>query len=300
MKEQMCVLDVEEPNTPPSMLRQARRFSNPSSNNETMDTIDVPLHLLIKILATRFFLEAKKTTYAPLNDQGTLMPSVEWTIMAQLWRLARNKWFEATFPVGFDITNRKLSLELFTKVKRLTPTIRTKFRRLVLLNIAFPNAKNPAIPCLQVLLLKIKNHPFGRYYSMKEDDINRIALIRLIGTDLINYGHLWIQRSSGSRPTFRIEIKSGKYHEAIREIDRRLFDNVRSIAQVDKEDMALLQIFRAWEPVPICTDSPSVINTGYVSFKKGNSKWALSLNFGVKVNDNNAYNGSIIILRTDL
>ncbi|EGG10245.1 uncharacterized protein MELLADRAFT_60700 [Melampsora larici-populina 98AG31] len=277
-------LRKEDPETPPSMLREGRLSEHARSKsslggalvaNQT-DMIDIKLkasssdfqtwgaqndssggrsaQVLIRILARQCFLDSQKTTYSPLKNRGELMPSVEWMIMAHLWRLQSTKMFASTFPKGFGMTNCQLSKRVFIMVERVTSKMRMRFQCLIMCNLEFQSAPNAAVPTLEQLILKINRSFAGQFYQMKPEDIDRIALMRLIAVESLcsatltatSMGPFWplVDLKVKWIITHLIKHKQIQYHKTIKEIDRHLFDGVRPFGQVVAEEMALIKVFK--------------------------------------------------------
>ncbi|KAH9807001.1 hypothetical protein DFH28DRAFT_1156456 [Melampsora americana] len=282
---------MEEPLTPPSMLRMARRQADKDSFSTYLSTIvsailrrlhplavtfNLPVELkdrlmvlyelppnedrdvsvlcciteylkqvLIKVLTTRRFVDGKTKTYCPyVINAGQLTPSIEGFVMVQLWRLAASNGIR--FREAFGIGNRKKSSQVLAKL---------------LFNIVTSSASDPPVPNLAQLVRMIKDSSIGgKHYEFNEDALTRIAFLRLLAVEWLRYTSEnqeteenepskklniwpWVDYKLGVLLTTIPKRNHARYHEAVREIDRRLFDGVRSFATILEEDKALLRIF---------------------------------------------------------
>ncbi|KAH9809162.1 hypothetical protein DFH28DRAFT_1112145, partial [Melampsora americana] len=279
---------MEEPLTPPSMLRMARRQADTDSFSTYLSTIlppnedrDVSVlcciteylkqvranriaqfkpHVLIKVLTTRRFVDGKTKTYCPyVINAGQLTPSIEGFVMVQLWRLAASNGIR--FREAFGIGNRKKSSQVLAKVKKTAARTRIQLQHLLLFNIVTSSASDPPVPNLAQLVRMIKDSSIGgKHYEFNEDALTRIAFLRLLAVEWLRYTSEnqeteenepskklniwpWVDYKLGVLLTTIPKRNHARYHEAVREIDRRLFDGVRSFATILEEDKALLRIF---------------------------------------------------------
>ncbi|KAH9806795.1 hypothetical protein DFH28DRAFT_1116169 [Melampsora americana] len=255
---------MEAPQTPPSMLRKARNQADTESFSTYLSTVLPPSEdrdlavlcciteflkqvrasriahikprVIIKVLTTRRFVDGKTKTYCPyIINAGQLTPSIEGFVMVQLWRLAT---IDGTrFHKAFGIGNRKKSLQVLTKVKKIAARMRVQLQKLLLFNIVPSSASDPPVPDLAHLVGMIQNSLIGaKYYVFDEDGLTHIAFLRLLAVEWLFYTSEngeneenepskklniwpWVDYKLGVLLTTIPNWNHARYHEAVREID---------------------------------------------------------------------------------
>ncbi|EGG02900.1 uncharacterized protein MELLADRAFT_109638 [Melampsora larici-populina 98AG31] len=222
---------VEDPQTPPSMLRMARKnlapgsFISEDAHELSRPFVNIKMKVVIKCLITRYFLDSKTKTYTHyLKDKGQITPCVEWLLMGQLWHLAKLPEFKRTFPKGFQVANRRRSFQVLHLVEECAVMMRLRLRDLLLFNVSVTH--NGVVPDLTHLILKCL---IAVEMVCRNPQANALPPIWQRVDAKITYITQTIP-----------ETQQKRYHKTLRDLNRLVFDGVKTFPQILKQDFAAI------------------------------------------------------------